>query len=50
MLQLIAYHWTVARGLNPDDPAGSDVMLDAMLPPGREEPESRLAVPATDAC
>ena len=43
ILQLLTYHWTVSRGLNPDAPAGSEVMLDAMLPPGRAEPEAHLA-------
>jgi glutamine---fructose-6-phosphate transaminase (isomerizing) len=42
VLQLLAYHCTVSRGLDPDVPAASEVMLEAMLPPGREEPEARL--------
>ncbi len=37
-LQLLAYYWTVARGMNPDDPASKQAILDAVLPPGREEP------------
>lgn len=43
ILQLLTYHWTVARGLNPDSPSGSELMLNAMLPPGRAEPEARMA-------
>jgi fructoselysine-6-P-deglycase FrlB-like protein len=35
---LLAYYWTVARGLNPDSPACKQAILDAILPPGREEP------------
>jgi glucosamine--fructose-6-phosphate aminotransferase (isomerizing) len=38
-LQLLTYYWSLSNGLNPDAPAGMRVMLDAMLPPGREEPE-----------
>ena len=26
ILQLLTYHWTVARGLNPDSPSGSELM------------------------
>jgi glucosamine--fructose-6-phosphate aminotransferase (isomerizing) len=37
-LQLLAYYWTVARGMNPDEPASKQAILDAILPPGREEP------------
>jgi glucosamine--fructose-6-phosphate aminotransferase (isomerizing) len=40
-LQLLTYYWSLANGLNPDAPAEMRVMLDAMLPPGREEPELR---------
>jgi len=40
-LQLLTYYWSLANGLNPDAPAGMRTMLDAMLPPGREEPEMR---------
>jgi len=40
-LQLLAYHWTVAKGLNPDAPPGSDVILNALLPEGRLEPEDQ---------
>ncbi len=42
-LQLLTYYWTVARGLNPDAPSIMRDMLDAFLPPGREEPELRGA-------
>jgi glucosamine 6-phosphate synthetase-like amidotransferase/phosphosugar isomerase protein len=38
-LQLLAYHWTRARGMNPDRPTFSDAMLRAMLPTGRNEPD-----------
>ena len=38
-LQLVAYYWTVARGMNPDAPASMQAILNAVLPPGREEPE-----------
>jgi glucosamine--fructose-6-phosphate aminotransferase (isomerizing) len=38
-LQLVAYYWTMARGMNPDAPASMHAILDAVLPPGREEPE-----------
>jgi glucosamine--fructose-6-phosphate aminotransferase (isomerizing) len=37
-LQLLAYYWTVARGMNPDEPACQQAILDAVLPPGRQEP------------
>jgi glucosamine 6-phosphate synthetase-like amidotransferase/phosphosugar isomerase protein len=40
VLQLLAYHWTVAQGLDPDAPPGSDVILGALLPEGRLEPEA----------
>ena len=40
-LQLLTYYWSLANGLNPDAPAQMRTMLDAMLPPGREEPEMR---------
>jgi glutamine---fructose-6-phosphate transaminase (isomerizing) len=42
-LQLLTYYWTVARGMNPDEPSVMRDMLDAMLPAGREEPELRSA-------
>jgi glutamine---fructose-6-phosphate transaminase (isomerizing) len=38
-VQLLTYHLAVGRGLNPDQPLFADVMLTAMLPPGREEPD-----------
>jgi len=38
-LQLLAYYWTVARGMNPDAPASMKAILNAVLPPGRQEPE-----------
>jgi glucosamine--fructose-6-phosphate aminotransferase (isomerizing) len=37
-LQLLTYYWTVGRGLNPDEPAAKGIILDALLPPGRQEP------------
>jgi glutamine---fructose-6-phosphate transaminase (isomerizing) len=40
-LQLLTYYWSLANGLNPDAPAGMQHMLDAMVPPGRQEPEMR---------
>lgn len=40
-IQLLAYYWTLARGLNPDAPASMRAILDSILPPGREEPELR---------
>jgi fructoselysine-6-P-deglycase FrlB-like protein len=40
-LQLLAYEWAVARGLNPDTPKSMRAILDAVLPPDREEPELR---------
>lgn len=40
-MQLLAYYRTVARGLNPDAPAAMNIILQAILPPGREEPELR---------
>ncbi len=42
-LQLLTYYWALARGLNPDAPAAMRAILDAVLPPGREEPELRKA-------
>jgi fructoselysine-6-P-deglycase FrlB-like protein len=41
VLQLLAYHWTVSRGMNPDAPASMAAILDAVLAPGRQEPELR---------
>jgi glucosamine--fructose-6-phosphate aminotransferase (isomerizing) len=40
-MQLLAYFQTVARGMNPDAPASMNSILEAILPPGREEPELR---------
>jgi glucosamine 6-phosphate synthetase-like amidotransferase/phosphosugar isomerase protein len=40
-LQLLTYYWTLAKGLNPDAPSAMRDVLDAILPPGREEPELR---------
>ncbi len=40
-LQMLAYYWTVERGMNPDEPSTMRDMLDAFLLPGREEPELR---------
>ena len=40
-MQLIAYYWTVARGMNPDAPASMQAILEAILPAGRQEPELR---------
>lgn len=42
VLQLLAYEWTIFKGLNPDSPAGSGVMMQSMLPEGRLEAEARL--------
>ncbi|MDK2980990.1 MAG: hypothetical protein PWQ55_1337 [Chloroflexota bacterium] len=40
-VQLLAYYWTVQRGMNPDAPGSMNAILEAILPPGREEPELR---------
>jgi len=40
-LQLLTYYWTLARNMNPDVPTAMRAILDAVLPPGREEPELR---------
>lgn len=40
-LQLLTYHWALARNRNPDAPAAMRAILDAVLSPGREEPELR---------
>jgi hypothetical protein len=43
----MTYHCAVEHGLNPDQPLLADLMLKAMLPPGREEPDWHTAeVPA----
>jgi glutamine---fructose-6-phosphate transaminase (isomerizing) len=41
-VQLLTYELALARGRNPDEPPFADVMLQAMLPPGRSEPDWRL--------
>jgi glucosamine--fructose-6-phosphate aminotransferase (isomerizing) len=38
-IQLLTYYWTVARNMNPDAPTSMHAILDAILPPGRSEPE-----------
>jgi glucosamine--fructose-6-phosphate aminotransferase (isomerizing) len=38
-LQLLAYYWAVARGLNPDAPSSMHTTLSVVLAPGRKEPE-----------
>ena len=46
-VHLMTYHCAVEHGLNPDQPLLADLMLKAMLPPGREEPDWHTAeVPA----
>jgi glucosamine--fructose-6-phosphate aminotransferase (isomerizing) len=40
-IQLITYYWALERNLNPDEPEAMRSILDAILPPGREEPELR---------
>jgi len=40
-VQLLAYYWTVRRGMNPDAPASMESILQTILPPGRQEPELR---------
>lgn len=40
-LQLLAYYWTVSRGMNPDAPTSMTTILEAILPAGRSEPELR---------
>lgn len=40
-MQLLTHQFALARGLNPDDQPFADVLLAAMLPPGREEPDWR---------
>jgi fructoselysine-6-P-deglycase FrlB-like protein len=41
LIQLLTYYWSLSQGFNPDAPTAMRVMLDAILPPGREEPEMR---------
>jgi len=38
-VHLLAYHLTLARGLNPDKPQATDAVLKSILPPGRKEPD-----------
>ncbi|HEX9012095.1 MAG TPA: SIS domain-containing protein [Anaerolineaceae bacterium] len=38
-IQLLTYYWAVEGGLDPDSPANMQAIYDAMLPPGRHEPE-----------
>jgi len=40
-LQLLTYYWALACNRNPDAPAAMRAILDAVLSPGREEPELR---------
>lgn len=40
-LQLVTYYLAIQKGMNPDAPPGMRDVLDAILPPGREEPELR---------
>jgi glucosamine--fructose-6-phosphate aminotransferase (isomerizing) len=42
-LQVLTYLLALARGLNPDKPASAEIMLKAMLPSGREEPDWGVA-------
>ncbi|MCJ7623350.1 MAG: SIS domain-containing protein [Anaerolineaceae bacterium] len=37
-IQLINYYWTIALGLNPDQPDAMYKILESILPPGRNEP------------
>jgi len=41
VVQLLAYYWTVERGMNPDEPSSMRSILKSILPPGRQEPELR---------
>ncbi len=38
VVQLLTYYWAVTNGLDPDSPAYSGDVLEAMLPEGRQEP------------
>jgi glucosamine--fructose-6-phosphate aminotransferase (isomerizing) len=42
-VQFLTYQLAVGRGLNPDEQPFAAVLLEAMLPPGREEPDWRPA-------
>ena len=46
-MQLLAYFLTVARGMNPDAPTSMNSILEAILAPGREEPEFRMGLVRT---
>jgi glucosamine--fructose-6-phosphate aminotransferase (isomerizing) len=37
VLQLLVYHWTIRKGLDPDSPPGKSVILNAIVPEGRKE-------------
>jgi glucosamine--fructose-6-phosphate aminotransferase (isomerizing) len=37
-IQLLTYYWTLSCGRNPDLPEAARAILEAILPPGREEP------------
>ncbi len=41
VVQLLAYYWTVEKGMNPDEPSSMESILKSILPPGRQEPELR---------
>lgn len=43
-VQLLTYQLALGRGRNPDEPPFADVMLQAMLPPGRSEPDWPLVM------
>ena len=40
-VQMLAYYLATDKKLNPDDPAGFDMILELILEPGRAEPEMR---------
>jgi glutamine---fructose-6-phosphate transaminase (isomerizing) len=40
-VQMLAYYLATDKKLNPDDPAGFDMILELILEPGRSEPEMR---------
>jgi glucosamine 6-phosphate synthetase-like amidotransferase/phosphosugar isomerase protein len=42
-LQVLTYSAAIARGLDPDQPAFAETMLQAMLPAGRTEPDWQRA-------
>jgi glucosamine--fructose-6-phosphate aminotransferase (isomerizing) len=41
VLQLLTYHWTVARGFSPDTPERSQFLLAAVAPTSNGEPDER---------